>query len=51
MRSSNRSLAAWALVLVFALLLAACAAPVAPAAPAAEGGDEGGAAIAFSRCH
>ncbi len=38
MRSSKRPLALWALVLVFALLISACAAPV--AAPAGDGSDD-----------
>ena len=44
MRSSNRPLIVWALVLVFALVLSACAAPV--AAPVAE--DAGDEAVAAS---
>ena len=44
MRTSNRPLIVWALVLVFALVLSACAAPV--AAPVAD--DAGGEAVAAS---
>ena len=42
MRSSNRPLAAWALVLVLALLMAACAAPVAPAPAVDDAAESGG---------